>query len=97
MERLTFVIPAHLAGLVIDAPGGIASVTTTQLTPGPWSDVANQIAERYPRLAARVFGPERTLAPGFVLVVNDEVQPRCSSVALSDGDWLSILAAIAGG
>jgi sulfur carrier protein ThiS len=63
-----------------------------------WPTVAGELRERFPALAERVLSDDGGVAPGFVLVVNDEVLPRrVPPFELGDEDEVCLIAAIAGG
>jgi molybdopterin converting factor small subunit len=63
-----------------------------------WGDVVEEVRRRCPVLAKKVLADSGGISPGFVLVVNDEVQPPSTrDFDVSEGDELSLIAAIAGG
>ena len=96
---VTFMIPAHLSGL-LSADGRLAkpSMTTVSLNPGSWDEVVREIRERFPLLAAHVLTTSGGIAAGFVLAVNDAVvRDGYASLELRGGDEFSIIAAMAGG
>ena len=65
---------------------------------GTWNEVARELRDRFPELAERVLTSDGTVAPGFLLVVNDQVIPRGTTPAeLKIDDELYLIAQMAGG
>ncbi len=97
MARL--VLPSTLANLLPQperhdarAPRSVA------LSARSWPELVGELRERFPRLAERVVTESGGVAMGFVLVVNDEVQPDSGvPFDLGEEDEVCLLAAIAGG
>lgn len=95
--RLT--LPAALAGLITEeglGEGG-AGLRSVALAPGSWRDVADEIAGRFPRLAGRLLDDRGGVAPGFVLVLGDEVVADVRSLDLRAGDRIYLIPSLAGG
>lgn len=98
MIRLT--LPGHLVRSIefYDSRKGSGPLTVL-ITARNWPEFVNEVRERYPLLAERVFTSAGHLAAGFVLVINDEVEPTRPghSHRLKDGDNIALIAALAGG
>jgi molybdopterin converting factor small subunit len=63
-----------------------------------WGEVVEEVRGRFPVMAEKVFMDSGGIAPGFVLVINDEVlPPSAGDFGVSGGDDISLIAAIAGG
>jgi molybdopterin converting factor small subunit len=99
-------LPASLARFVPEGPApdgagaaGRGRQRTLILVPGSWAELAGQLRERFPLLASRVLSASGGLAPGIVLVVNDEAMAAAdvSGHTVRDGDEIALIAAIAGG
>jgi sulfur carrier protein ThiS len=72
--------------------------TTLALPPGSWKMLVQQIRAQHPLLAERVFTSSGRIAPGFALVLNDNVVHGDNpTLELGEGDELYIIATIAGG
>ncbi|HEY7123475.1 MAG TPA: MoaD/ThiS family protein [Ktedonobacterales bacterium] len=97
MVKLT--VPASLAGtLPGEEQSGRSSRRSVTLTPGSWQQVSQEIQERFPLLAERIFTETAGLTRGFVLVVNGQViQSEYTSLEFGNEDELFILPALAGG
>ena len=94
--RLT--LPATLAPLVSDDRLGEAGRSrSVALGPGSWRDVAREIAERFPRLAAFLLDDSGGVAPSFALVLGDEIVPDVRSLHLRAGDRIFLIPTMAGG
>jgi sulfur carrier protein ThiS len=63
------------------------------------AEFGGELRERFPQLAARVLTASGALAPGFVLVINDEALPANGAACcdIHDGDQVALIAALAGG
>jgi molybdopterin converting factor small subunit len=90
-------LSASLAPLLPDGTGP-SSRRTVMMDASCWVELTEQIRDRFPDLAKRVLNGGAEVAPGFVLVVNDEVMRRPpASLTLAAGDEVTIFAAVAGG
>jgi sulfur carrier protein ThiS len=75
-----------------------ASRRVVNLEADSWREVVREVRERFPKLSEHVLTDSGQVAPGFALVVNDEVMPRhAASAAVRGGDEIALIAAIAGG
>jgi len=99
MVKLT--LSASLARLLLrdNEPGQArSSRTTVTLDASNWSEMTEQIRERFPALAKQILNGGTEVLPGFVVVVNDEIVRRPDPrFALSPGDEMSVFTAVAGG
>ncbi len=81
-----------------DGKFGRSILTAVELPPGSWEMVVQEIRLRHPLAAERVFTTSDRIAPGFALVLNDEVVHGSNLPSqLRSGDELFIIATIAGG
>ena len=94
---ITLTLPAPLTGFIND--GGGRRPRSLLLDARSWPDFLGELRERFPALAERVLTASGTLAPGFVLVINDEALPAKgrADYDLRDGDQVALIAALAGG
>jgi hypothetical protein len=97
MVKLT--VPASLSDtLPTEEHPGKRTRRSVLLTPGSWQKIAQEIQERFPLLAERVFTESLNVARGFVLVVNGTVmQSDYTSLDFGNDDEIFILPAMAGG
>jgi hypothetical protein len=94
---VTVMLPSHLSDLV-DDEFSRPFATTVLVKPGSWLQFVQELRDRYPRLAERVFKKPGTIASGFALVLNDQViQGDYVSLQINSGDEMCILVTIAGG
>lgn len=92
---VTVLLATHLSELV---DGNASRVRSIKAKAGPWLDFVHDVRASHPRLAARVFSENNNLAPGFALVVNDEVvHGKLLDMTLNNQDEVCILVTIAGG
>lgn len=90
-------LATHLSELVEDGDAG-TRVRSVMVGPGSWGEFVGEMRERYPRLAERVFAAGGGVAPGYALVLNDEVMHGDpAGLRLAEGDELCLLVTIAGG
>jgi len=69
-----------------------------QLDASSWKAAVSELWERFPALAERVLTPLGRIAPGFVLVVNDEVVQRGElPESLRPDDELGLIVQVSGG
>lgn len=96
MARLT--LPAPLFRLLppSERPSGSRSVAIDATS---WDEAVREVRDRFPTLAERVLTAADRVAPGFAVVLNDEVQTRSEERALRlrPTDELCLIAALAGG
>ncbi len=77
---------------------GKSALTTVALPPGSWEMMVMQVRAQHPVVAERIFTSSGCIAPGFALVLNDDVVHGGSLPAdLHTGDELFVIATIAGG
>jgi sulfur carrier protein ThiS len=97
---ITLTLPAPLARFVQDA-GSANHVRSRSviLHAGSWPEVIDQMRERFPLLAERVLNSSGGLAPGFVLVINDQAMPTTDTCIyeVEEGDEIALISALAGG
>jgi sulfur carrier protein ThiS len=75
-----------------------ASRRVVVLEADSWRQVVDEVRDRFPSFAEQVLTDSGQVAPGFALVVNDEVVPRqAAPAAVRGGDEIALIAAIAGG
>ena len=92
---VTVLLATHLSAFVDSAERSVRSV---EAKAGLWPEFVRDVQLRYPRLASRVFSADDELAPGFALVLNDEVvHGKLAHLSLKSRDELCILVTIAGG
>jgi sulfur carrier protein ThiS len=97
---ITLMLPTPLTGFINDSESrGSARPRSLLLDARTWPEFLGEMRERFPFLAERVLTSSGTLAPGFVLVINDEALPANgrASYDLHDGDQIALIAALAGG
>ena len=97
MVRLT--LPGHLFALLPEEERARRCAgRSVMVSPGPWSELVQELRARFPLLERRVLTESARLASGFALVVNDEVvRDADASLQLRGGDEITIITAIAGG
>ena len=92
---VTVLLATHLSELV---DGQERRVRSVEARAGAWAEFVEDVRVRYPRLASRVFSAHDGLAPGFALVLNDEiVHGGLADLRLESRDEVCILVTIAGG
>jgi sulfur carrier protein ThiS len=92
-------LPSYLCQLLpTDAQVRGRSPRAIPVNSGSWPELTLEMRARFPGLATRVLTEHGKLASGFALVVNDEVvTANYSSLHLTSGDEIAIIASIAGG
>jgi molybdopterin converting factor small subunit len=71
---------------------------SVSLSARSWQELVGELRGRFPSLAERVLTDSGSIAAGFVLVVNDEVQPDNGvPFDLDEDDEVCLLPALAGG
>ena len=98
MIRLTLPVPLARLMQVNDSHNGSRPLTVLMAARN-WPEFVYEVRERYPLLADRVLTSSGDLTAGFVLVINDEVQPAREGHfhRLKDGDDIALITALAGG
>jgi sulfur carrier protein ThiS len=97
---ITLTLPTPLASFITGAEGrGGSRPRSLLFDAGTWAEFGGELRERFPLLAARVLTASGALAPGFVLVINDEALPANGAACydIHDGDQVALIAALAGG
>ena len=92
-------LPASLALLVPDDPARERRPSTSiVLAASSWTEVVEELQQRFPQLARRVLEDSGRTTEGFVLVVNGEIErDGRPATGLSSGDEVLILPQLAGG
>ena len=98
-NMITLTLPKPLACFVPGPTQVTVRPLSVSLNAGNWIELAGEIRSRFPLLAERVLTSSGTLAPGFVLVVNDQAisARRADAYEVHDGDEIAVISAIAGG
>src|SRR4051812_19299053 len=96
---IRLVLPAYLFDLLPeDARLNSHSRGWVLLNPGSWSELVQEIRDRFPLLAQRVLVESVRMNAGFVLVINGEIRRTgYESLDFRDGEEIVIIAALAGG
>jgi molybdopterin converting factor small subunit len=97
MIKLT--LPAPLAALLReDGSSGTRRAKAITVAADSWPAVVQQLRDRHPRLADRVFTGSGELAAGVALVVNGEIaRSNEDRMSVASGDEISFVPQIAGG
>lgn len=94
---VTLKVASQLLELVTD-PDSCLGMKSLRVSPGSWQQIVEELWISHPRLASRILKPGNVLAPGFAVVMNDEVMcGDLSSIEVRNGDEVFILVTIAGG
>ncbi len=88
-----------LARFVPGTTSNTVKPLTVLLNAENWVELSGEIRDRFPMLAEHVLTASGALAPGFVLVVNDQAiaTHRPDSYEVHDGDEIVVISALAGG